>query len=95
LEVSCTAIEERTIDPVLRRKIVAIFADVFQVEIDANVDDISRDEIQAWDSVNHLRLVAEVEELFGIALSDEEVTTIASLNDLEKLLTDRLGICSG
>jgi acyl carrier protein len=95
LEVSCTVVEGRTIDPALRRKIVAIFADVFQIEIDANADDISRDEIQAWDSVNHLRLVAEVEELFGIALSDEEVTTIASLNDLEKLLTDRLGICSG
>jgi acyl carrier protein len=73
----------------LHRKVLTIFADIFQIEIDADDEDIARNEIQAWDSVNHLRLVTEIEELFGVALSDEEVTTIACLRDIEILLSNR------
>jgi acyl carrier protein len=81
------------VDRILHQKLLTIFADVFQIEIDLDAEDIGRDELQAWDSVNHLRLVAEIEELFSIILSDEEVTTIASLSDLKRLLIDRLETC--
>ena len=77
------------VDPELHQKVVAIFADIFQIEIESGVQDIDRDEIEAWDSVNHLRLVVEIEEVFEVALSDEEVTAIASLRDVEKLLINR------
>ena len=77
------------VNPDLHRKVVAIFADIFQVEIESDVEDIHRDEIEAWDSVNHLRLVVEIEEVFETSLSDEEVTMIASLRDVERLLINR------
>jgi acyl carrier protein len=91
--MSCGAVEGEVVDRKLHQKLLTIFADVFQIEIDADAEDIGRDELQAWDSVNHLRLVAEIEELFSIILSDEEVTTIASLSDLKRLLIDRLETC--
>jgi acyl carrier protein len=74
------------VDPELHRKVVAIFADIFQIEINSDVEDIDRAEIGSWDSVSHLRLVAEIEEVFETALSDEEVTTIECLRDVEKIL---------
>ena len=77
------------VDPELHQKVLAIFADIFQIEIESDVRDIDRDGIEAWDSVNHLRLVVEIEEVFEVALSDEEVTAIASLRDVEKLLINR------
>jgi acyl carrier protein len=73
----------------LRGKLLEIFADIFQIEIAADAGDLGRHEIEAWDSVNHLRLITEIEERFAVALSDEEVTTIACLRDLEKLLIGR------
>jgi acyl carrier protein len=73
----------------LHDQVVAIFMDIFQVEIDPASDNIARDEIATWDSVNHLRLVTEIEEVFQITLSDEEVTTIAGIRELEKLLLHR------
>ena len=85
-------IDVASVDGELHLKVVAIFADIFQIEIEPDVEDIGRDEIGSWDSVNHLRLVAEIEEIFQIALSDEEVTTIARLREVEKLLLKR-GTC--
>jgi acyl carrier protein len=89
LKVNSRELGRAIVDPELHQKVVAIFADIFQVEIESDVEDIHRDEIEAWDSVNHLRLVVEIEEVFETSLSDEEVTTIASLRDVEKLLIDR------
>jgi acyl carrier protein len=78
-----------TIDPELHRKVAAIFADIFQIEIDSDRENIQRDEIGGWDSVSHLRLIAEIEEVFETALSDEEVTEISCLRDVEKILSKR------
>jgi acyl carrier protein len=73
----------------LHRQIVAIFSETFQIEPGLVLEDFKRGENGAWDSINHLRLIAELEEIFHIALSDEEVTRIASLRDVEMLLAER------
>jgi acyl carrier protein len=73
----------------LHQQIIAIFAEVFQIEIDLQLEEIDRTEIAEWDSINHLRLVAELEEVFQIALSDEEVTSIKCLRDVEQVVLKR------
>jgi acyl carrier protein len=76
------------VSPELHREILGMFAEVFQIEIVPDLKDLMRSEIAGWDSVNHLRLIAEIEEVFGLSLSDEEVTRIASLRDVEMLLAE-------
>lgn len=73
----------------LRRKLAAVFTDVFQVELDADAD-VRREDLDAWDSVNHFRLVMELEQVFGVSLSDDEVTDLMSLRDVEALVARRL-----
>jgi acyl carrier protein len=73
----------------LHQQIVAIFAEIFQIDIDLQLEDIDRTEIAQWDSINHLRLVAALEEVFQIALSDEEVTSMACLRDVERVVLKR------
>ena len=77
------------ISPELHREVVGMFTEVFQIEIVPEVKDLMRSEIAGWDSVTHLRLITEIEEVFHISLSDEEVTRIASLRDVEVLLAER------
>jgi acyl carrier protein len=77
------------ISPELHREVVGMFAEVFQIEIVSELRDLMRSEVDGWDSVNHLRLIAEIEEVFHVSLSDEEVTRIASLRDVEMLLAER------
>ncbi len=89
MKVNGRQFDEASVDLELHRKVVAIFADIFQIEIDAYTADIRREEIESWDSVNHLRLVAEIEEVFETELSDKEVVAIMSLGAVERLLIGR------
>ena len=75
--------------PQLHQQVVGLFAEVFQIEAVPESKDLTRSEIDGWDSVNHLRLIAQIEEVFHISLSDEEVTRVASLRDVEMLLAER------
>jgi acyl carrier protein len=50
-------------------------------------DDISRDDIEDWDSMAHLVLVSEFEQAFGIVLSDDDIVEIETIGDFKKILT--------
>jgi acyl carrier protein len=70
----------------LHQQVVAILADVFQVDLDPSVEDIAQQDLEEWDSFNHLRLVSELEDAFHIALSDEEIPELTSLQQVKALL---------
>jgi acyl carrier protein len=76
--------------PDLRPRLAALLADVLQIEVPDGAE-VRRDGLDAWDSVNHFRLVMEVEQTFGVALSDDEVTDVDSLSGLEALVARKLG----
>jgi acyl carrier protein len=73
----------------LNRAIRTILSDVLQIDIAPAAENIMRRSTEAWDSVNHLRLLLEIEEAFGITLSDTEWVDLDSLQDLETLLVKR------
>jgi acyl carrier protein len=73
----------------LRQRVVEIFADVFQMEVDPGVADLEADQIEGWDSVNKLRLVMELEQAFDVQLADEDVVDLHSLQGAIALLTRR------
>ena len=50
--------------------------------------ELMRREIGGRDSLNQLRLIAQNEEGFHISLTDEEVTYIASLRDVDTPLAE-------
>ncbi len=73
----------------LRDRLIAILSDLFQVSVNPECGDISQQELDVWDSFNHLRLVLELEQYFGITLSDADTLEITSLNRLQSLLQAR------
>jgi acyl carrier protein len=70
----------------LHQQVVGIFADVFQLDLGPSLANVVRGDVRTWDSVNHLRLVMELEQTFGITLSDDDVLGMASLRDAEAAL---------
>ena len=67
-------------------KILDIARRVFDIEITEEFLDKDRDEIEEWDSLAHVQLVAEVEEEFGIEIPFEEIQKIRRLSDFTKYL---------
>lgn len=47
---------------------------------------LNRDDEEAWDSLNHLRLVTAIEQSFGIQFSMQEIQSANSVADLVNVL---------
>jgi acyl carrier protein len=70
-------------------KLVEIVAELFDLA-PATVDDaLTPEDVELWDSMNHLRLVSAVEEEFQFKLSMQEIESIRSLGVLRALVEQR------
>ena len=57
---------------------------------DINVDiDTEKDMILEWDSLNHLNLVVELENVFDLGLSMEEIEQLHSVKGIVDLIGSR------
>ena len=72
--------------PDLHHQLVSILAEVFQVELPASLEDVTQDELEEWDSFNHLRLVSDLEDIFQITIDDEDIPEMTSLKRVKALL---------
>lgn len=73
-------------------QIIQIMADVFDVEeIDSITATTTPDEVELWDSLGHMQLVAELEERFGVSFGMEEVVEMSSVAEIEKMINDKVG----
>jgi acyl carrier protein len=63
-------------------KIKQIAAGIFQLDVSSIRLDMGPEDIDTWDSLNHLRLITEVESSFSVQLSMQQIQKIQSLSDL-------------
>jgi acyl carrier protein len=48
-------------------------------------------QVPGWDSLNHVRIIAAVEEEFGVRFRSLEVIRLRNLGDLQALVDRKLG----
>lgn len=72
----------------VHQRVVSLVAEVLQIEIDPNIENLLRKDTTEWDSVNHLRLALELEDLFGISLVEDRWADILSLREIEIMLSE-------
>jgi acyl carrier protein len=72
-------------------KLKKILASVFKVESTNINEDTSVDNIETWDSLNHLNLVLALELEFNVSLTEEQTIEIMSY-PLIKLVLQEHGI---
>jgi acyl carrier protein len=66
-------------------EIVAIFEEVFQYTGPVTAE-ITPDDVERWDSLQHIALIQMLETTFSIKLSMDEMMEIRSVADIEKVL---------
>jgi acyl carrier protein len=69
----------------IRQEIAEIFRDVFEYQ-GAVAQTTSPDDVDRWDSLQHIALVRAIEEMFQITLSMDEMMELDSAGAIEKLL---------
>lgn len=46
-------------------------------------------EVETWDSMRHMELVASIEQTFGIELTMDEIVSMISVGDIKRVLRGR------
>jgi acyl carrier protein len=71
----------------MKEKIKAVMSRIFQ--LDEISDNISQQNCAKWDSMQHLNLVVELEETFGVEFEPEEIAEMKSLEKIEEILSEK------
>lgn len=71
----------------MNEKLCSVIADTLGLDCGAIGPELSRESEAAWDSLNHLRLVTAVEEVFGVRFSMAQIQEIKSAGELDELIT--------
>ena len=75
----------------MQEKVKSIAAEVLQLDPGGLQLDASPDDIPAWDSLSHLRLITAVESEFSVRLTMSQIRSIQCLGDI----VDAVGECGG
>jgi len=71
-------------------KLNEVFQDVFDDE-DINVTETTTsDDIEDWDSLEHINLIVAVEKCFGIKFNMGEVTTMKNVGAMVDIIVSRI-----
>jgi acyl carrier protein len=64
-----------------------IFRDIFDVDDLVITDSTNSDEIEDWDSLNHINLVSAIEQEFGVKFTLVELVSLKSVGEMIDLMT--------
>lgn len=65
-----------------RARLQGIFREVFDDEQIQLMDELSRDTLESWDSLGHIRLVSSMEEVLGVSFTLEEIEQMTSVKQI-------------
>lgn len=74
------------IDHMERKEILARVEDIFREELEQSdlvlTDETTAEDVEGWDSLSHVQLVAAMEEAFGIEFKSREILSWENVGDL-------------
>lgn len=73
----------------INERLNEVFRNVFDDE-DITVDrDTTADDIEDWDSLEHIRLIAAVEREFGVKFTMKEVSSMKNVGEMMDIIAER------
>ena len=76
--------------PLLLNKLEEILREILEVDHLQITETTVADDVQDWDSINHVRLLVAIEEEFGFQFSTEDVGGIKNVGRLLDLVQAKL-----
>lgn len=68
------------------KRLKEILSKVLGIEQNTITDELSPDSVETWDSFNGLMLVSELESIFQIKFTMEEVTEVKTIKQIKEAL---------
>lgn len=69
-------------------KLRTVFADALDLDGEVDVENLKYREIEAWDSVGHMALVAAIEDEFDVEFDTDQVIDMSSFKVAVDMVTE-------
>lgn len=66
----------------LKNKLQEIFADVFDNEEIEITEETNADDIETWDSLTHISILASVQDEFNVSFDMDEIVAMKKVGDM-------------
>jgi acyl carrier protein len=70
-------------------KLSRVFTSAFEEEVKLTLD-TKKEDLEAWDSINHLNLIVELESEFDVTFDSHEIEGLNSIKNLIQLLKSKI-----
>ena len=73
----------------LRKRLTEVFRDVFDDDSIVITADTTADDIEDWDSIEHITLIGAVEDEFGMKFKMGEVSGMNNVGEMMRIIAAR------
>jgi acyl carrier protein len=70
----------------LDTKLNQLIATILHIPLDGVVDQLAMSEVETWDSLQHMNLIASLEQEFGVEFTFEEIVSMQSVAVIKTVL---------
>ena len=70
----------------MKEKVISIMAEVFEMPVSDFPAEITQKTVENWDSLRHLNLIVELEEVFNKSCEPEEIAEMTSLDKIIEMI---------
>ncbi|HPF00125.1 MAG: acyl carrier protein [Bacteroidales bacterium] len=76
----------------INTKVQEIFRDIFQAPALIINPDMTANDVDKWDSLTHLTMIAKVEETFGFRFKLKEMVKMKNVGDMLTIINEKLNV---
>ncbi|MGL1934867.1 MAG: acyl carrier protein [Fibrobacterales bacterium] len=76
--------------PKNEEKLTQIFQVLFSLDELVLTNEMNAQSIQGWDSLNHIKLMLQIESAFNISFSNDDIAQNLNVGDLKVLIDKKL-----
>ena len=73
----------------MEKNLEQLLADLLQISISEVTDELAMTDLEVWDSLKHMELIASLEEQLDIQLSFDDIVAMRSVGDIKRVLSER------
>lgn len=71
------------------KKVEQLLADVLQIPVAEVTDQLAMTDLDVWDSLKHIELIASLEEQLNVQLSFDDIVAMRSVGDIKRVLSSK------
>lgn len=77
----------------ITEKLTKVFREVFDDETISLREEMTADDVDAWDSLSHVNLMIAIELAFDIEFKQNEIQSFANVGELMKSIEEKISAC--